>query len=93
MRVEANRPNEKTVSIRIHPDEASHLLRELQDYAGVVGEEGEALAEALEGAEVQAYQYPEHYRMEYRELDPALPHEHRREAEEEVDFDQRQQLG
>lgn len=86
MRVEANNSEEKQVRIRIHPDEASHLLRELQDYASVVGDEAESLAETLEGAGVTPYEYPAHYRMEYRELDPDLPHEHRRETEEDVDF-------
>jgi hypothetical protein len=86
MRVEANQgDNSKQVQIRIHPDEASHLLRELQDYAGAVGDEGESLAEALQEAGVEPYEYPAHYRMEYRELDPSLPHEHRRDSEEEVD--------
>ena len=86
MRIESS-ANPNKIQLRIHPEEAGHLLRELQDYAAVVGEEGQALAEALEGAEVPPYQYPEHYRMEYRELDPSLPHEHRRDAEEDIDFD------
>ena len=87
MRVEANKGEDKKVRIRIHPDEASHLLRELQDYQSVVGDEGESLVEALEGGGVEPYEYPAHYRMEYRELDPDLPHQHRRDAEEDVDFD------
>jgi hypothetical protein len=85
MRMEASNRDTKQVQLRIHPDEASHLLRELQESASLLEDEGESLTEALEGAGVEAYRYPAHFRMVYRELDPALPHQHRRDTAETLD--------
>jgi len=57
--------SDKSVAVELTAEEAQHVLAGLGEHAKKLGDQGQALSQALQDAGVKPYEPPEHVRHEW----------------------------